>query len=987
MENNEKIITLKYLEKDIPKTLSYIEYINQTNETILFEKLRDIVDKQDYFLILEKYNEDIKKSCKLLVNFFELIQNKESLTKENQKIINNFLKKFKNPKENGTYNIGNISFILQNTTFNKDSSYIMINKDIVVHFSDIQDDNTLLNKLLEYHNQKYLNIKKSTISKSPFNYNFSNIQTPQEYMNGFKKLPERVELIEKLQNFMKSLNTTLSNIDHSLQNEDIKNKFIGRFRSTIRDTLSSSHIIRKTDYGIETTLEPLKINEKEEIIAQKQKKLYNKSIKELSNNFQKNKIFNSMEIDKDANIKEISKLLRILDKEGINFNFDGKNNEIELKIRKLGNYAASGLQFEKTAAIDLSTGFALIHELGHNVYENLYKNDDEVSLYLTEYINNLKNNMSNIPTKKDNYYYKPTEIFARSSEVAYLLKKIGFVEDIKDSFSKEKYFTPEKIKEIKENFKNDGLIRDLDFYLNDELKGVYFNLKQMSIQELSTITLYFQDFFNFENKLDLNKKEQTFEMTQTVKKKLETDTITKKINKGKSNPNLTPIIKNFYKTIIDDLGYKNRDKKNIVLQNDNIFIRLLNNEPILQQYTNIQEFSEQYKKLFKDILVQKVINILNNQIDLIDLSKSNEILKQEMKKYKSTDLEYKELYKEYNSNHIHIRKIRSKIDSNQKYINNLYTDTNNLKYSCKKILNPKNIEKINDNILYNTELLFNKLKEIDQTFIENDLYPMTKYLSITQLEKKDQYLLDLKDKLIGKKSIKSINLFLIETMKEVNNVNFVNKDDEKKFLNNKFYDTDIFVMKDELGNEYYVRSNEIDIEFNNIKNVDIDKLFESKNIFDPETYKYFINFNNTYKNNYTMDEISQTDYTKHKKTLYFYPAPKYPLLYLKELSNDKDVNLIIQKLLLKNYTTYIKDFNKQMENFINKEKERILPETLNLFENIKINNLNDLKIKLDDIITIDNPQKKLSIEEILKLDDISSNITKKKKIKQLELDI
>jgi len=964
-----KVGTLKKINLD--NVFKSIEYIIATNQTMFLNKTREILDQQDYYEILTKYNEDIKKSSTNLHDIFIVLLNQDILTHETQidnvKKITDLIKTLETEdiempfgKTYTFQKLGDIKFTMVNNNFGEKTVIILdeYNRQ-VTNFKDILDETDLLIKILKYNNNKFMNSYEKKIPTTSFSFNFKNIESPQVYMKGVKKIIERKELILTIKEMALNLNKVISDIDKSLENKKDDLKYYGRTRATIFDDLKNHIFLRKTPNGsIEHNLKFLKIKDNEQANSKKQKELHNKLLNELIEKFKKNKVFDKIEVANDTSLIEVIKILDNIDVHNIIINSSllGDNTELGFRIRKLGQQkeGTTGLRTirndDYNVIVDLSTAYALIHELSHIVYD-IYQKNQELKEYSNTFTSNMAKHMSNIPGKDMEYFYKDTEIFARSGEVAFLLKMIDFTKDIKDPYSDEIYFTKDKLSEIKKKFESNGLIKEFDFYFNVNKKGIYFNLEKMSINDLSTNILFFQDYlgFNEKDKLNIPLENNLKKMTKKIELDFKDSIKGTKISRT-INPNIADIIDDFYRTVNRLNKLDSKEFNNVIENNDDdIFIQLLKEDKVISQFTNIEEFGNQYNNLFYDIFVQK-------QMQMIELTSLIQI---EQNKYEDLDPNFPEdRTKRYDISK-KIQKLDKTIDSSKNYLNKIIKELNYLSIATKRFLEKAKKDGNNPILIKNLENFKQKLINIEKIYISS------KYFNFTYIGKKN-YMEQISEDYKSKKEpskIEDIDVITNDTSEEINGCHFKNDKEEKELISGDD-DNKIFTLISDEGKEVYAYRNEIFPNFKDNVETKPNKELKVEDVMDLP-YKYFYIFQ-TYS--YSSKKI-ESDFEKGYEAKNFRPSPKIPLKYLLDLANkDEDFRKDISKQILKIYPNILKEFDKQFTLYINEAIQKIDTNSelvQKLMEEIKQNNLLYIKQKLDDII--ENPHKFLekNINEII----------------------
>lgn len=140
-----------------------------------------------------------------------------------------------------------------------------------------------------------------------------------------------------------------------------------------------------------------------------------------------NKYFTKVEIDNDVSPEEFEEFEK--DYEDVRSKLPTIKSGLEpaIRIRKLGNYKASGLYFPhvNTVCVDVRDSSSTVHELFHQ-YDIAVKNNSTLHNDFKDITKIYSNDLSKSPeaSAKFDYYTTPTEIGARLFEI-YAYEKLG----------------------------------------------------------------------------------------------------------------------------------------------------------------------------------------------------------------------------------------------------------------------------------------------------------------------------------------------------------------------------------------------------------------------------------------------------------------------------------------------------------------------------------------------------------------------------------
>jgi len=664
---------------DYEKTIlenSLIDYYLTSNNLVIFDDLLDVIDTNDYIEIIQKYDSNMKKSVEYLSKFFVVLNDKIELGETRKDpITDEFLLQIMKNNHGVIFPLLMGSVMVnynQGIELSSTTKYFLepngTKRFEIVKFHNNFDITILEKSLKNYLNSYYLNIPN--ISDTHFKFVFGETeQSANEYLNAFKKLLERIKIKDAFIKFSEEMNKTLEKIEANHHLKDMVTMILGKGRATIRDTLKDSIVIKKNSNGFESIgLEKTSLDGITDSIALQQLKEKNAVIDRFNKVFLANTFIDEIEVDKEISIVALTDTLSILERQKIHL-----DQSINLKIRKLGNYNASGLEIQMSdgsilVAIDQRKPYSLLHEIGHVIYENKYAKDEELKTYSDQLINLLKQKMSDIPEKKKEYFYKPTEIFARTTEVAYMLNLMGYYDMVKENpYSEKKFFTPEMMKKIKNlEYDTNGLIKKFMTYFDSDehnvnTKGIYFNLQDMTIQELTTMYVFLQDNFKYvydaNVKKEIDKKqldEKVFETT--IKEQISTLVNKPKVESAKTvmlkferNAKNIDVNANFYVPFVDKVNslyklvikdnrngntneFDTKDGKEVIKSlKETLFYKLIVNDKDINLYTNTSEFLSNIKQHYSEGIQSRKIRNLSGSLDYLSLKTQIEKLEEKQK--------------------------------------------------------------------------------------------------------------------------------------------------------------------------------------------------------------------------------------------------------------------------------------------------------------------------------------------------------------------
>lgn len=1001
MENltneNQRLYTLLDVDKKEAKLLKdgVLNYWFKNNEVIYWKELNDVLDNNDFLEIAEKYNKDISYSVSYLADFITVLQYKyhQKLHLE-EPIKDPFLLEIQKSTGNAQkFTLGTLSFdigeslgvpkiIVRDMTHssNIDGGFRLL--DI---FTTGLDYVYLKNVLLRYYNDMYMETNDVKIEERPFKYVFGdNEQTPQKYINGLKLLPQRIDLKEKFISFAKKLEHTLDAIENSSGADDMSLVVFGKTRARIIDNLQNSILLIKSENGIETRgLEEAIIKPGEDETAVKQKTLRNSVIKELKEVFSRNKNFSNIEIDPEASLSQTILLLKIIEKENIDLNV-----QVSFKIRKLGNYGdVTGLEVqfsngrEPILVVDSRLGYSFAHEAGHVVYENHYKNDPELSAYSDILINSLKQKLTMIPEDKKAYYFKPTEIFARATEVAYLLKLVDFPKLVKGKeYSQDKFFTKEMIDTILKSKESDGLIKELEFYLNPQFQGIYFNFKEMSCKELSTLCLYLQDYFGFEQKVPGVLKSidvDTIQETYLPKEQALVKGI--KIDRGNSNPDVYTNLFAPLNKVLEDLRYLSKGKKveefNFKPLHSNLLFKLMSNNEDINLYTNSNEFITQLKLLYEGIDVQKQIANIENIALLTSLQNKKANLNEDIEKERArlfegktpeeqkllssnlSSLRYgysikelpealqdiKAMYFELSDVEKDIKTVKKAIDNSNSYISKQYDGLGKLYTQLNYTLVRDEVMDAYEKQGYKKEdikKIYDGIKGVLHNHFQNEHFPFNSFNKETAL-KQTLTMFTPKTSVGGYE----ITVEPVDSKETFEGVTFKNPMDLERFLKGEIDDAAVLELKTSTGKELFASKNEIFVD--EIKSVgeplNVKQLLSADTLIGQDIYKYF----SIVPTSFYSETFKNPNYVNNPdKVGYYQPQPLINHHHLLELMPQLDAKTRQDVALYfkNNGESLVKTLTNGLEAYIQKTVEGLSEDK----KEVLLGSMNEMKAMIID---------------------------------------
>jgi len=220
-----------------------------------------------------------------------------------------------------------------------------------------------------------------------------------------------------------------------------------------------------------------------------------------------NPYISRIEIDEQTDLNKFKALLKELAALKIS-----SPEQFYLKVRLLGKNRATGLYYSglNVVAIDIDENFSLAHEIAHHIdYTTTIPNREEMLSTFNSF--NDYSKLSKLSMNKVEYYKNDMEIIARAAETSYSLFQSDFFNIYQAYLNGEEYNG--------EIVSNDNIFSLLSnnssqTYLADSVSNyakyphVYFDLKNRTIEQLSNFYFYYQDMYNFQDKIEVNKNEE-----------------------------------------------------------------------------------------------------------------------------------------------------------------------------------------------------------------------------------------------------------------------------------------------------------------------------------------------------------------------------------------------------------------------------------------------------------------------------------------------
>ena len=205
----------------------------------------------------------------------------------------------------------------------------------------------------------------------------------------------------------------------------------------------------------------------------------------LQNQLKDNKYVSDVEAHQDVDLDKVSNLLSQIKDLKINIPRD-----LTLKIRKLGNYRASGLCMPSAdiIAIDIEKPSSLIHELTHLV--DLSNPEIKESNNRKTIIDKFKKkiDVSKLQQNKEHYFTSDNEVIARMGEIAYILNQHDYSSENFKDFVK-------KVNDHEDKDESMCVVKPIDTYINNSNIYFGFGTEAMTPDDLMEIKEYYQSYW------------------------------------------------------------------------------------------------------------------------------------------------------------------------------------------------------------------------------------------------------------------------------------------------------------------------------------------------------------------------------------------------------------------------------------------------------------------------------------------------------------
>ena len=459
----------------------------------------------------------------------------------------------------------------------------------------------LLNKLLGIDQDTFKIYKKNI--DSVFSKKHSDVNSESDAIQYLSQVPHRKkynELMNKIQDLLSDFNDV--RLEY-FKNSESKNKYnllnfvdrevLGTRAMVDSITKSSTHVSNDSVFQIS--------------------KAHKKELKSLQEAMSKNAFLSDVEIDPDADISKVVDLLNQMD--GLKLNL---NSDYTFKVRKLGNYNASGLCLPamNIVSVDLNSPSSLIHELTHLVdltnkdIKNSQAREDLVLKYRS------KLDLSESVGNKVDYYSSSAEIVARLGEISYILQKFNYQkgESISDFISRVR--TEEKVDS------NMVVVKSIDDYISSP--GIYFGFgtDKLSGDDLLELKSYFESYWGVDKEPVFNndfKVRSDFEknVSKKIKKTARSsfeptmftyiteDTVIDSYDLSKTEGLIAPEI--FVDKVVENMSLLHRTKKTI--RGEEVHRQFRTVDSLLQKINESDDFkakSSAITSLFKGMGLNKL---------------------------------------------------------------------------------------------------------------------------------------------------------------------------------------------------------------------------------------------------------------------------------------------------------------------------------------------------------------------------------------------
>ncbi len=296
------------------------------------------------------------------------------------------------------------------------------------------------------------------INKKEFNATLKTVLKFEEEKDSVKKalLYPSTVIADKILTVVDALESKISKFQSSMSFEDMV-----EFNKTF-NRAGISDVIQNSTYIDESGVRQLSPSHKKDGKLDELKTLISSNLKSIS----------SVEIDCDASIEKMIKLVNQIEKFSIN-----SKEKFTLKARKLGNYKARGLYLRNSCVVaeDIRDTSAILHEIGHHIHLSDFEEDKFVNYLINKLSQKIQ--LEEEQLSKSSYYYEPTEIVARACEIAGLFAMEAGLFTIKEDVDLQ-------------------IIKTRQYY--EQFSGTYFQLETFSDEDKEELISLFKLFFQTE---------------------------------------------------------------------------------------------------------------------------------------------------------------------------------------------------------------------------------------------------------------------------------------------------------------------------------------------------------------------------------------------------------------------------------------------------------------------------------------------------------
>jgi hypothetical protein len=365
--------------------------------------------------------------------------------------------------EHGTVQFGNINIDTDKVYDLEEITEALTKSILNISFNELQNAQKTISKAFTIQKSEITSEEEAIVylAEKPTRVKFEQI------LNKIKKIQEDSE--ENRTNYTK--NTTgnkyenINLIDRGILNSKVDGKTI------IPRAMVDSIIQTSTHVSADT-------------IFQSSKKHHQNDVKDIQSELKNNKYLSDIEIDPSADPKKVLDLLRQIRELKLNL-----PQNFTLKVRKLGNYKASGMCMPQSSivAIDIDKPSSLIHELTHlaDLTNDYLTSSEQRKVMTAEFTSKI--DASTLPPGKSGYFTSENEVIARLGEISFLLNKFNYNGGSFSSFRK-------KVLSEQKTDNTMCVVKPIDTYIGNS--NIYFGFGgDLDEKDLMNIKKYFQSYW------------------------------------------------------------------------------------------------------------------------------------------------------------------------------------------------------------------------------------------------------------------------------------------------------------------------------------------------------------------------------------------------------------------------------------------------------------------------------------------------------------